>query len=263
LGVADMLDLDAEVFASALEEITGWARRHAGAAPRVIADVGAGTGTGTLALARRFPEADLVAVDRSPLMLARLGAAARADGVTDRLRLVEADLDVAWPAIDAVDVVWAASSLHHAEDPDRLMRDIHRALRPGGLLVVTEMDGMPRFLPEDLGIGRPGLEARCRAAMARESWNAYPNWSAPLARAGFEIAEERVFDVRLDPAPPAANAYAFRVLRGMRSRLADRLDADDIDILDRLLTEHAAGSVLCRRDLAVRTTRTAWAARRP
>ena len=257
-----MLDLDAELFADYLDEVTDWARRRTAREPGVVADVGAGTGTGTRALARRFPKAELVAIDRSPVMLDRLTAAADAD-LAPRLRAVRADLDAGWPEVGTVDLVWAASSLHHAADPDGLLRDVLGALRPGGLLVVTEMDGMPRFLPEDLGLGRPGLEERYRAAMAHARWNAHPDWSPHLRQAGFEVTEQRVFEVRVEPAPPAAHRYAHRVLSGLRSRLADRLDADDLDVLDRLLDDHAEESALRRRDLTVRTVRTAWAAHRP
>ncbi|WP_274911939.1 class I SAM-dependent methyltransferase [Streptomyces sp. WZ-12] len=262
-GLADLLDLDAEVLGPFLDEVTGWVRGQTRAAPRAIVDVGAGTGTGTAALARRFPGARLVAVDRSPVMLDRVAATARTQGLAERLRVVPADLDVAWPEIGAVDLAWLASSLHHAQDPDRLLRDLHGALRPGGLLVVIEMDGMPRFLPDDLGIGCPGLEARGKEAMARARWNAYPNWRPHLERAGFADVAERAFTFDIHPAPPAAHRYAHGVLRTLRHGLADQLAADDLDTLDRLLAVDAPESVLHRDDLIVRGRRIAWAARRP
>ncbi|MFK0290684.1 class I SAM-dependent methyltransferase [Streptomyces sp. NPDC090442] len=262
-GLADRLDLDAEVLGPLLDEVTDWVRGRTTATPRAIVDVGAGTGTGTAALARRFPEARLVAVDRSPVMLDRVAATARAQGLAERLRVIPADLDVAWPEIGAVDLAWLASSLHHAQDPDRLLRDLHGALRPGGLLVVVEMDGMPHFLPDDLGIGRPGLEARGKEAMARARWNAYPNWRPHLERAGFAEVTERTFTFDLHPAPPAAHRYAHGVLSTLRHGLADHLAADDLDTLDRLLAADAPESVLHRDDLIVRGSRIAWAARRP
>ncbi|MGW4797064.1 class I SAM-dependent methyltransferase, partial [Nonomuraea sp. NPDC004297] len=173
-GLADQLDLDARLTGPYLGELTGWLWGLAPAQPRRVADLGAGTGAHTLELARRFPQAEIVAVDNSAVMLDRIRAAAREQGVADRLRLVQADLDAGWPPVGAVDVVWAASSLHHVADPDRLLRDAHAALNPGGLLAVIEMDGLPRFLPDDPHLARPGLEERCRAAAAQAGWNAYP-----------------------------------------------------------------------------------------
>lgn len=258
---ADLLDLDAEVVGH-LDELVDWAGRHAAGVPSVVVDVGAGTGTGTLALARRFDSARLVAIDESTAMLERLGASAEAQGLRDRLRLVQADLDAGWPDTGTVDLAWAASSLHHVEDPDRVLRDVHAALAPGGLLVVVEMDGMPHFLPADLGAGRPGLEDRVRAAMAADHWNAHPNWSAHLQRAGFAVVEERTSTWVRHPTGSAAHRYARGVFSRVRSGLADRLDADDLATLDRLLAHDTPESLSRRRDLVVRSSRTAWAARR-
>ncbi|NUP47601.1 MAG: class I SAM-dependent methyltransferase, partial [Catenulispora sp.] len=230
-----------------------------------IADVGAGSGTGTLALARRFPAADVTAIDRSPVMLDRLVAAATGAGagVAGRVHVVPADLDAAWPsAVGGLDLAWAASSLHHLRHPDRLLGALHEAVTPGGLLAVVEMDGQPRFLPEDLGLGRPGLEARCRDLVARLGWNAHPNWTEHLEQAGFAAVEERTFDYHLRPVPPSARRYALRVLSGLRHRLADSLAQDDVDTLDLLLAPDGAQSVLRRDDLVVRGSRTVWTARR-
>ncbi|MFI6585331.1 class I SAM-dependent methyltransferase [Embleya sp. NPDC050493] len=263
-GWADMLDLDAEVFGSLLDELTDWVRRHGPQAPRRIADVGAGTGTGSLALARRFEAAEIVAIDNSTVLLDRLRAAAAAAGLTaDRLHVVQADLEVAWPSIDAVDVAWAASSLHHFADPDHVLRDIHAALNPDGLLVVVEMDALPRFLPDDLGIGRPGLEARCHEAAARAGGNAYPDWRPYLERAGFAMVGQHTFTIEASPAPPVAVRYAYALLSRFRAAFGERLAADDLDTLDRLLANDGPDALVDRRDLTMRSGRTAWAARRP
>ncbi|MFD0632751.1 class I SAM-dependent methyltransferase [Catenulispora yoronensis] len=246
-----------------LDELIGWVADHVSAPPTTIADVGAGTGTGTLALARRFPAAELIAIDQSPVMLERLARSAAANGVADRLRAVQADLDAAWPTeVDTVDLAWAASSLHHLQHPDRLLASLHSAISPGGLLAVVEMDGLPRFLPEDLGIGRPGLETRCREIAAELGWNSYPNWTKHLERAGFTDVEERTFDYAVSPAPPTARRYALRVLGGLRQHLADRLDQDDLDTFDALLAPDTSASISRRDDLVVRGNRTVWVARR-
>lgn len=278
-GLADTLDLDAEVLGAYLDEVIGWARRHLATAPRTVADMGAGTGVGTLALARTFETAGLVAIDNSDVMLDRLrtsasrekglgegrgasgegpGGGREASGPGGRLRLVRADLDDGWPEVGEVDLVWASSSLHHVADPARLLRGIHAALSPDGLLVVVEMDALPRFLPRDLGAGRPGLEERCHEAAASAGWNAYPDWRPHLEKAGFEVAGQRDFPAEVSPAPPAARRYARAVLARFRSSLGDRLAADDLAALDHLL----AGDALNRLDLTVRSVRTAWAARR-
>lgn len=260
-GLADLLDLDAEVLGSYLDDVTGWVEHLAADAPGRVVDVGAGTGVGSLALARRFGDAEVVAIDRSALMLERVQEAARGQGLADRLRVVQADLDEGWPEVGAVDVAWAASSLHEVADPDRVLRDVHTALNPGGLLVVIEMDALPRFLPDDIGLGRPGLESRCHEAMARAGWNAHPDWRPHLERAGFGAAVQRTFATDARPTPNIPR-FAHGYLSKIRPALDGRLAPDDLDTLDRLLADDHPDALLRRRDLTVRGSRTAWAARR-
>ncbi|MDI9939499.1 MULTISPECIES: class I SAM-dependent methyltransferase [Rhodococcus] len=262
-ALADLLDLDAEVFGSYLDPVAEWVGQRTGETTHRVVDVGAGTGVGSLTLARQFPAAEVIAIDRSEVMLERLRTAANGWGLAGRLSVVHADLDVAWPAVDAADVVWAASSLHEVADPDRVLRAMYGALNTDGVLVVVEMDALPRLLPDDLGLGRPGLESRCHEALARLDWNSHPNWRAHVERAGFVDVEERSFTSEATPAPPSTGRYAQNFLRRIRSALDGQLAADDRATLDRLLSEDNPDSVLHRGDLTVRGSRTVWIARRP
>ncbi len=268
-ALAGLLDLDAEVLHSYLSEVTAWIRElAAGRPPRRILDLGSGTGTGVFTLLERFEPADVIAVDISAPLLDRLSGKARGLGVAGQVRTVQADLDTAWPVIGPVDLVWASSSLHHMADPDRVLGEVFATLRPGGLLIAAEMDAFPRFLPDDLGLGRPGLEARCHAALAERQGAQVPNlgsdWGPRLSRAGFTIEAERPFAIHLTPPlPPAGRRYARATLRRIRSHLDGRLSAGDLATLDSLIDSDGPHGVLRREDLAVRTARTVWAARRP
>jgi SAM-dependent methyltransferase len=264
-ALADMLDLDAEVLHEHLAEVTGWLHERSGGRTRRIVDLGSGTGTGTLALARRFPEAEVTAVDMSAAMLHRVRDKARAHGLADRVHTRQADLDAGWPALEPVDLVWASASLHHLADPDRVLADILDTLRPGGLLAAIELESFPFFLPPDLGIGRPGLEERCHAALREGTGHALPllgaDWGPRLRKAGFTVEAERPFAIALTPPlPEATGRYARAALGRLRTGLGDRLDADDRATLDTLLDGDA---LLSRPDLTVRTTRTVWLAVRP
>ena len=258
---ADMLDLDAQVVGH-LDDLTAWTEGLLPHAPRTVVDLGAGSGTGSFALARRFPEAQVVAVDSSPQMLAHLSVAAAERGLGSRVSTLEADLDTRWPDVADVDLAWAASSLHHVQRPDQVLADVRQALAPDGVVVVVEMDGLPRFLPDDVGVGLPGLEDRCHDAMARGGWNAHPDWAPYLEAAGLTLIERRTFTYRLDPAPAAAHRYAQVVLGNVRAGLADLLTPADLTALDHLLDADAPTSLLRRDDLVVRSARTVWAARR-
>ena len=265
-ALAELVDLDAEVLHSYLSGVIDWIHELAAAPPpRRILDLGSGTGTGALALARRFEGADVIAVDLSAPMLGRLRGKARELGVDGRVRAVQADLDAGWPATGPVDLVWAANSLHHMADPDRVLAQAFAALRPGGLLAVAEMDSFPRFLPADLG---RGLEERCHAVLAGGLAHEVPHlgadWGPRLRQAGFTSQARRAFAIDLrSPLPAAAGRYAQAALGRIRSSLDGRISDGDLAALDTLLDGDGPGSLLRRDDLSVRTTRTVWVARRP
>ncbi|QMU69717.1 class I SAM-dependent methyltransferase [Streptacidiphilus sp. P02-A3a] len=270
--LAELLDLDAEVLHEQLDGLTAWAAELTdGTPPRRILDLGSGTGTGTFALLKRFESAEAEAVDASPQLLQHLADRARALGLADRVHPVRADLDTTWPAaVGTVDLVWASASLHHLADPDRTLREAFAALRPGGLLLAIEMDSVPfpRFLPHELGLGRPGLEERCHAALTHRHGGDLPDlgsdWGPRLAGAGFTVEAERELAVDLRaPLPAAAGRYAQAALQRMRGGLDGSLSAEDLTTLDLLISDDGPESVRHRTDLVVRTRRLAWAARRP
>ena len=268
-AMAELLDLDADVLHSYLSEVTAWVYERAAELPRRrILDLGSGTGTGALALVQCFAEADVIALDKSAQLLARCQAKARELGVEDRIRTVQADLDAAWPVIDPVDLVWASSSLHHMADPDRVLTEAFTAIHPGGLLAVAEMDSFPRFLPDAVGLGRPGLEARCHSALAAGMADQVPHlgsdWGSRLRQTGFALEAERTFVIDLEPPLPVSTGrYAQLSLQRTRSSLEGRTSADDLAALDTLIDSDGPASVLRRDDLAVRAKRTVWMARRP
>jgi SAM-dependent methyltransferase len=266
--LAELLDLDAEVLHAYLSDVIDWVGKVAADhPPRRILDLGSGTGTGTIALLRHFPGSEVTAVDASAPMLDRLQNQARELGLASRVRVVQADLDAGWPDTGHVDLAWASNSLHHMADPERVLAQILAALQPGGVLAVAEMDSFPRFLPDDPGIGRPGLEGRCHAARDEVRAGEFPHlgsdWGPRLTKAGFAVDAGRTFVIDLAPPLPApAGRYAQVSLQRLRSAVGDRLSAEDLAALDALLDGDGPASILRREDLTVRTTRTVWLARR-
>lgn len=101
----------------------------------VVADVGSGTGFMAIGLAPLVRE--VVCLDNSPEMLevARRNLAASRNV---RFDLAEGSC---LPLHDgSVDAVFANMYLHHAPDPLAAIREMVRVLRPGGMLVITDMD---------------------------------------------------------------------------------------------------------------------------
>jgi ubiquinone/menaquinone biosynthesis C-methylase UbiE len=100
-------------------------RALAGQHSKRILDVGTGVGTLLPDLRRLFPDAFILAVDRSPGML-RLAPPAEPLAVMDATELAVAS--------DSVDLVLVAFMLFHLEDPLTGLREARRVLRAGGTI---------------------------------------------------------------------------------------------------------------------------------
>lgn len=263
-AMAEILELDAEVLAEHTASIVSWLPVEQ--SPRRILDLGCGTGAGTFALLAQFPDAHVTAVDAAEDHLYRVQHKAREAGLAEQIDTIRADLDAEWPDLGTPDLVWASASLHHLADPDRVLRRLRDILTPGGLLVVIEPDGFPRFLPDDAPELRPGLEARVHDAADRRASAQLPlrgaDFGPILTAAGFTVEGRRTITDTIDRSrSDAVVRYALVGLTGIRKGVADALSGDDLAALDQLLDPDSPHSLLHRDDLAVRTTRSVWAAR--
>lgn len=105
------------------------------AGPARVLDVGCGTGEFEHLAHQRFPEARLVGVDVTPDMLA-VARGKFPDAAWVTFLLAEAE---ALPfASEHFDAVVSCSMLHHVQEPERLLRECARLLRPGGQLVIVD-----------------------------------------------------------------------------------------------------------------------------
>ncbi len=265
-AMTGLLELDGEVLREYWSAALDWVAGAADGAGRVL-DLGAGTGTGALGLAERFPRAEVTAVDVEPGSLARLRGKAAIHGLADRVRAVEADLDAGWPDFGPLDLTWASMSLHHLADPGRVLGDVRAATRAGGLIAVAEFAEPLRFLQTDLGFGRPGFEDRVLAALGRAHAEELPtlgsDWTPRLAAAGWDVIDERQFPIDLDPPThPRAAEYARAWFTRLSAGFADQLDPDDQATLTALLAGHGPGVVPDPAQLHIRGIRTVTLARR-
>jgi malonyl-CoA O-methyltransferase len=104
--------------------------------PAAVLDLGAGTGHASLALKRRYPASRVVALDLAEGMLK---LARRRQTLLRRFARVCADA-TALPLRDAsVDMVFSNLMLQWCNDPDTVLRECRRVLRPGGLLTFATL----------------------------------------------------------------------------------------------------------------------------
>ncbi|MDE5656811.1 MAG: bifunctional demethylmenaquinone methyltransferase/2-methoxy-6-polyprenyl-1,4-benzoquinol methylase UbiE [Muribaculaceae bacterium] len=108
-------------------------------APRRVVDLATGTGDLAIALARRIPGAEIIGYDLSEGMLQVGRRKVEKAGLSGRISLHQADC-LALPAADnSADAVTVAYGVRNFEHLLEGYREMHRILRPGGMLCVLEL----------------------------------------------------------------------------------------------------------------------------
>ncbi|QHC32258.1 class I SAM-dependent methyltransferase [Streptomyces sp. HF10] len=268
------LEAQAELFAPLYRQALSWLADES-AEPGLIADAGSGPGVLSCLFAEVFPGARVVAVDGTAPLLDRARARADRLGLTDRVDILAGELpDVLHQLPKPADLLWASRSLHHLGDQRAALTAFGQRLAPGGTLALLE-GGLPsRFLPRDLGIGRPGLQARLDAleedrftrmrAELPGSVAETEDWPALLTAAGLRYTGSRSFLLDLPaPADDRTRAYVAATLGRVREGFGDALAAEDRDTLDRLLDPVDPASVHRRPDVFLLSAHTVHTAVRP
>jgi malonyl-CoA O-methyltransferase len=102
--------------------------------PAVVVDLGAGTGSASRELKRRYRKARVLALDVAEAMLRM---ASRRQTVLRRFDRVCGDA-AALPLRDgSTDLIFSNLAVHWCNDPDRVFAECRRVLKPGGLLTFT------------------------------------------------------------------------------------------------------------------------------
>ncbi len=110
-----------------------------------VADVGAGTGLFTLLFAPLVePGGQVFAVDISDVFVSNILRRARAAGVRNVQAVRNVATDVFLPPA-SIDLAFVCDTYHHFEYPQKMLASIHRALRPGGAMIVIDFRRIPGF----------------------------------------------------------------------------------------------------------------------
>lgn len=208
----------------------------------------------------------MVAVDQSPALLERVRT--RSAG---RIATRQVDLPDEFGRLGTADLIWSANAIHHLSDQQAALTALATSLRPGGLLAVAER-GLPvRFLPRDIGLGRPGLQARLDAGnengfttMRAElpGVDEVEDWPAMLARAGLVPTGTRTFLTDLPtPLGLPAREYLHTRLARQRDQFGEYLNDEDRTTVEALLHADAPTSILWRPDAFYLTATTVHTAR--
>jgi SAM-dependent methyltransferase len=240
-------------------------------APVAVVDVGSGAGGAACAFARALDGA-VLALDRDPRLIALAQRRAAAEGVAERIGWALAEIGGLPLPRGSAGLVWASGVVHHVPDQQAAVTELAGLLAPGGTLALVE-GGLPmRCLPHEIGIGRPGLEARIDEARARwfdelRAELAGPplpyGWPAALARAGLTGIRTRSFLAEKGaPLDDVGRRIARQHFSSALAELGERLDEDDRATLRRLVDPDDPASVAGRDDITVVAARTVFAADR-
>ncbi len=102
-----------------------------------VLEIGCGTGAVTRTLAQWPGVGQAVGIDPSPVFIDR--ARALSQGIAN-ISFEEGDGRALTHPSDSYDVVMVYTTLSHVPQPERLLAEAHRVLRPSGLLAVFEGD---------------------------------------------------------------------------------------------------------------------------
>jgi ubiquinone/menaquinone biosynthesis C-methylase UbiE len=153
--------------------------------PAKILDVAAGHGIWGIALAQKYPQVQVVALDWAPVLKIAAENATKF-GVADRFSTIpgnafQVDLGTGY------DAVLIPNFLHHFSSAEcvQFLQKIHRALQPGGQVAIAE------FVPNEDRISPPPAAAFSLVMLAstpRGDAYTFDEFSAMLTQAGFQKA---------------------------------------------------------------------------
>ncbi len=108
-----------------------------------VADIGAGTGFFSEMFAHQVGgEGRVYAVDIVDTFLARIAERSKQSGLNNVTVVKGTEKDTTLPK-ECIDVAFVCDTYHHFEYPQSSMASVHRALRPGGSLVVVDFERVP------------------------------------------------------------------------------------------------------------------------
>jgi ubiquinone/menaquinone biosynthesis C-methylase UbiE len=110
----------------------------------VVADIGAGSGEVSIAIAKHVePQGTVYATEIDPTLLERIRSAVQKAGVGNVVAIAAAEHDTGLPP-DCCDAVFLREVYHHLTDPIGIDRALYRAMRPGARLAIIDYEPSER-----------------------------------------------------------------------------------------------------------------------
>jgi SAM-dependent methyltransferase len=104
-----------------------------------LLDCGCATGSITVGLAKHVEPGQVIGIDISEIEIERAHRRASAAGLAN-IRFVVGDIyQIDFPD-NSFDAIFSHNVLEHIGEPDRALREIHRVLKPGGIIGIRDVD---------------------------------------------------------------------------------------------------------------------------
>jgi SAM-dependent methyltransferase len=222
--------------------------------PCQVLDAGCGRGDHVALFAQALhPNGSVTALDIDPEALQKTRA--RMSGRTEAkcVRYQEGDLRKLPFPPGHFGLVWARHMFLAPSIREQMVAvagECQRVLKPGGRIAVCEDCYRGRLLPLDIGIGRPGIEYRLRAAFieARVKPGCYPfGWTQLLTDAGFSRVSAHSFLFELSP--PFSESQRAYLRHYLREYLGEDISPEDHQTLTQITDPNHPHDVLRRSDL--------------
>jgi ubiquinone/menaquinone biosynthesis C-methylase UbiE len=170
------------------------------------------------------------------------------------------------------DLVWSSRTIHHLPDQLAAVGELARVLKTGGWLALREGPIRTKFLPDDIGLGDPGLDDRLDVAFHR--WFAsnvrgeavsvrYPfGWTKMLSDAGLKNVTAKTF--MLEALAPFDDVQISYMSRHLKRWIEDderkaMLMPGDAEILEQITSATSEHFVFGREDLYLQEAVTVFA----
>lgn len=112
----------------------------------IVADIGAGSGYFSFRMARLVPQGKVLAVDIQPEML-QIIEQRKQEAQVVNVESIQGQIDNPNLVENSVDAVLLVDAYHEFSHPYEMLEGIHKALKPGGRLILVEYRGEDPSVP--------------------------------------------------------------------------------------------------------------------
>jgi len=234
-SITTLDDSGAECQRLELQAILGWGpesvliRRAGFRDSGLILDLGSGPGVTSAMLARTFPNATVIGIEPEPLLRERAEKRVAAQGLAGRCSFVEGVGEDIPLEDGSVDYCLARFVFQHVPNPVAILRELGRVTRPGGTVLVEDVDDEGVIVhPEPAGLRDFQVRAgRAQEMLGGDRFVGRKMLEYMLA-AGLENPRVEVAPVTSQDLPPTAlitAAFSFKRQTLRRSGLEEEADA--------------------------------------